>query len=268
MKKISILGIGWLGENLAKTLLEGKNKVVGTVSSKARAEALQKLGINAYCYQLGDKLNGKEEFLEADAFILTLPPSAAKPHYVREIKTLLAVIKQKQPLAAIFYTSSTSVYGNQAVHVDESSPTNPQSDNAKSIREVEQYMLKNFRKAILLRLGGLVGPNRHPVHYLAGREKLKQASAPVNLVHQNEVIKAILFLLALEQRKLIYNLVCPEHPEKSSFYQKVAKNLKLSLPNFDANDKTDNKTVVPRLIQEDGYTFIYKSPYDFPESKE
>jgi nucleoside-diphosphate-sugar epimerase len=65
----------------------------------------------------------------------------------------------------------------------------------------------------ILRLAGHIGPNRHPLRYfLRHRRPISNGQAPVNLIHQSDMIAAIVVLLQDVQQDSVYNLCWPEHP--------------------------------------------------------
>ncbi|KAG1652294.1 Protein YeeZ [Nymphon striatum] len=43
----------------------------------------------------------------------------------------------------------------------------------------------------IIRFGGLIGPNRHPITMLSGRKELSNGNYPINLIHLNDCIRII-----------------------------------------------------------------------------
>ncbi|MDO1499384.1 hypothetical protein Q2T40_03905 [Winogradskyella maritima] len=68
----------------------------------------------------------------------------------------------------IVFVSSTSVYGEIHGEVDEDTPPNPSTESGKQLTEAEKIFkdVKNFETTII-RFGGLIGPDRHPVTMLS-----------------------------------------------------------------------------------------------------
>jgi nucleoside-diphosphate-sugar epimerase len=50
-------------------------------------------------------------------------------------------------------------------------------------------------KTTILRFGGLIGEDRNPIRFLAGRENLENPDAPINLIHQTDCIGIILRII-------------------------------------------------------------------------
>jgi hypothetical protein len=47
-------------------------------------------------------------------------------------------------------------------------------------------------KTTVLRFGGLIGEDRNPFKFIAGRENMDNPDAPINLIHQADCIGIIL----------------------------------------------------------------------------
>ena len=92
MIQISILGCGWLGFPLAKTLIENKYKVKGSTTSDDKLAVLKNAGIIPFKIALAsDKIDGNmKDFLnKSDILIIDIPPKygkAKKEPFVKKIK--------------------------------------------------------------------------------------------------------------------------------------------------------------------------------------
>jgi nucleoside-diphosphate-sugar epimerase len=116
--------------------------------------------------------------------------------------------------------------------------------------EVEQLLLsnKNFETTIL-RFGGLIGEDRHPIKFLAGRENLENPEAPINLIHQEDCIGIIGAVLDKNCWNETFNAVAPQHPTRQEYYHKKAENLKLPFPNFAKNLETKGKLISSTKVE-------------------
>ena len=77
MKKISILGCGWLGLPLAKTLIEKGNSVKGSTTSIEKIIILKELEIEPYTISLSaNEIKGNiNSFLDqSEVLIINIPP--------------------------------------------------------------------------------------------------------------------------------------------------------------------------------------------------
>src|SRR5690554_5821426 len=189
--KVSIIGVGWLGEQMADYLLRNEIEVLGTTTSTDKAKRLIEKGINAIPMDLKSPQLSTliwSEIAQSDWVIYTIPPSGFGSTYAAYSIRFFEQLQQYVVEGTIIFTSSTSVYGNEARIVDEDSKLNPESENAKQIVKVEDFIQNNFDRYSIWRMGGLVGPERHPVNYLTGRSGISKPKAPVNLVHSADII--------------------------------------------------------------------------------
>ena len=79
MKKISIVGLGWVGMPLALSLLGRGYQVVGSKTTSDGVEAARMSGIECYPLVMTPELECEqddlEQLLDADALVITLPAS-------------------------------------------------------------------------------------------------------------------------------------------------------------------------------------------------
>ena len=153
---------------------------------------------------------------------------------------------QQLQLAHVVYASSTSVYGSEVRVCDEESRVAPESDHAKQIVRSEQIWQSSGLPCVsILRLGGLYDDERHPVRRLSGRVAIKGGKHPVNVVSRSSAVAALTRHVAHAQGG-VFNVVEAVHPSRSEFYSQEALRLGLPLPEFDASDASDGKTVISR----------------------
>jgi hypothetical protein len=111
----------------------------------------------------------------------------------------------------------------------------------------------------------LIGEDRHPVHFLAGRTNLENPKAPINLIHQEDCIGIILEILRtpevsgqndnLEWNET-FNAVAPFHPSRQEYYTQKALEFNLALPEFNLESPTFGKTILSDKVETVlGYTF-------------
>ena len=260
MNRICIVGLGWLGEELGVALKEIGFSVKGTTTSLEKIPSLKQKVDDVVHFNLSN--TSPADLGKVDVLVYTIPPSSVED-YAQLSSTFLSAVRKQNPEMKIIYTSSTSVYGNGEREVTEKSTIEPKSSSAVKISEVEEYVQKSFSQWAILRMGGLVGGERHPVKYLAGRNGISKPLAPVNLLHREDAIGAILHLLANFETG-VYNLCSENHPFKKVFYSAVASENNLATIEFDEGDITKDKVVNCNAIKKSGFEFKYTSPYDFP----
>jgi nucleoside-diphosphate-sugar epimerase len=269
MAQISILGCGWLGIPLAETLIKDGFLVKGSTTSEEKLSKLAKIGIKPFLITLDNKkVSGAiDDFIHgSETLIIDIPPqlrgknsnaySATEKIFVEKIKTLIPHI-EKSAIQNVLFVSSTSVYGEANVTITETTPSKPDTESGKQLLETELLLQNNTHfKTTILRFGGLVGEDRNPIRFLAGKQNLENPETPINFIHQEDCIGIILKILSTSSWNEIYNGVSPFHPTRETYYTQKATELSLPLPTFD-----HSKTSIKKLILSDkiarvlGYSF-------------
>lgn len=274
MKKVAIVGLGWLGMPLALSLTATGWRVSGSKTTPDGVEAVRMCGIDGYQLSLNPQIVCESDdlaaLLDVDALVITLPASrtaAGGENYLLAVQQLV-----DSALAAgvprMVFTSSTSVYGDTPGLTDESSPLKPVTVAGHTLQELESWLHQLPNTSVdILRLAGLVGPARHPGRFLAGKEGLSNGAQGVNLVHLEDVVEAIRLLLATPGGGRIYNLSAPLHPARQHFYPEVARQLGLTPPTFVADNATDNGGKLidgSKICRELGFSYRYPDPGKMP----
>jgi len=261
-KNIGILGCGWLGLPLAKKLIEKGYSVNGTTTSSNKLKVLQNAGINPFTVRLSETgIEGDIEgfFSGIETLIINIPPKLRGKQtesYVEKIKFLIAAIRKSEVFKVIF-VSSTAVYGNAEGDVSEESPTQPTTESGKQLVACEK-MLQSEKGFIttIIRFGGLIGPDRHPVTMLSGREQLSNGNHPINLIHLDDCIHLILNVLEQGYWGEVFNGVYPHHPKKQVYYFEEAQKRRLPAPSYKTeSQKKKGKLVLSKTFLEKGHTF-------------
>jgi nucleoside-diphosphate-sugar epimerase len=261
-KQISILGCGWLGLPLAKKLIEKNFSIKGSTTSEEKLIVLEENKIQPYLIALHeDKIIGDTtDFLnKSEVLIVDIPQKlrgSQAENFVSKIENLIIAI-EKSTIKKVLFVSSTSVYGDAfpIIEVNEESTLNPDSESGKQLVEVEQLLQsnKNFESTIL-RFGGLIGEDRHPIKFLAGRENVANPEAPINFIHQEDCIGIIEEILNQAQNdnwnwNETFNAVAPEHPKRADYYHKKALEMNLKVPTFVKDSKSKGKIISSQKLQ-------------------
>ncbi|MFS4466529.1 SDR family oxidoreductase [Maribacter sp. 2210JD10-5] len=245
IKSVAIMGCGWLGFPLAKRLLQEGYTIKGSTTSENKLETLQKEGIAPYLIQLTEhKIIGDiSGFLQnQQLLIINVPPrlrgKGSKESFVEKMKLVAEAVK-KSSIKKVIFVSSTSVYGDISGDVTEETTPVPQTESGKQLLQSELLFKKSLTSNItIIRFGGLIGPDRHPVTMLSGRENLSGGNAPVNLIHLDDCIRIISAILKKDQWGETFNAVYPHHPKKQEYYTLEAKKRTIKAPEY---QKIDNK---------------------------
>lgn len=248
MKKISILGCGWLGFPLAKSLIFKGYSVKGSTTSLEKIPLLQDAGIEAFqvalsAMEITENINN---FLEESEFlIINIPPKSKgtdTDDFTVKIQKLISFI-EKSPIRKVLFVSSISVYS--------------ETENGKQLLQAE-LLLQNHPKfkTTILRFGGLIGESRHPVHFLAGKQNLENPNAPINLIHQTDCIGIIERILEQNAFGETFDAVAPFHPTRKEYYTQKALELCLPLPEFKEDSASSEKIISAKKVELAlGYTF-------------
>ena len=252
---IAILGCGWLGIPLAKILLQSGYLVHGSTTTPAKIPHLQKWGIRPFLIRINDHLTGPiHQFLQCQTLIINLPPGRRDPNvttqYPKRIHLLLNNLANTL-VQQIIFISATSVYGQQQGICTEDSPLTPNTNSGKALVAAEKLVLDFSVPTTILRLSGLIGPDRHPALFLAGKKDLKRALAPVNLVQQADVIDVIHAILSQNKFGYTYNVCADEHPTRKDYYTAQALQLGLIPPTFDDRDHSQGKVISNTKIKQE-----------------
>ena len=244
VNKIGIIGCGWLGLPLAESLVNGGFEVRGTTTSRNKMAVLEEKGIQPFQISISEKeINGDiHAFLSSiEVLIINIPPKlrgkGPKESYIDKIKLLYLAIK-KSDVKNIIFASSTAVYGDAKGIVTEE--TKPLPTTASGIQLLQcENLLKNDNElnTIIIRFGGLIGPDRHPVTMLSGRQNLSNGDAPINLIHLDDCIGIIKTIIEHKHFNDVLNAVYPEHPTKKEYYTQAAIKRGLEPPTYHSTGK-------------------------------
>lgn len=266
MIKISFLGCGWLGVPLAKALVENGFSVNGSTTSTEKLLTLENAGIFPFLIELGEgSINGNvSEFLEgSQVLIIDIPPKlrgTATENFVAKIKNLIPFI-EKSGIKKVVFVSSTSVYSDENKLVTEETIANPDTESGKQLVACEQLLQHNSHfETTVLRFGGLIGFDRNPIRYLAGRTNIENPNAPINLIHQEDCIGILLKIIEANCWGETFNAVAPFHPNREDYYTQKAKEYDLELPIFATSKPSIGKTILSNKLEKVlNYQFIKDS---------
>ncbi len=254
-KSISIVGCGWYGFELAKTLVTLGYQVKGSTTTPSKLLSLAETGIKPYLlnFDPGIKIL-PQDFFDAEVLIICIPPKrneeqlAVYPEKIKRIAELATLYRVKD----LIFISATSVYGDVKKAVTELSPALPQTLSGKQVLRAEQLLAANPHfMTTILRFSGLVGPGRHPGRFFAGKKNIPNGKAPVNLIHLQDCIDLTVMILEKEAFGYTFNAAAPNHPQRQEFYTAAAKAIDLEEPEFIdelKSWKTISSIQVPKLL--------------------
>ena len=259
------MGCGWLGLPLARSLIGEGYEVYGTTTSKDKLPQLQKAGIVPYSISLSeDTIDGPiKEFLEkVTILVINVPPKLRGPNgenYIKKMELVHSAISNSK-VRKVLFVSSTSVYGDVQGRVTEETMPRPGTESGRQLLASERLFESTPNiETTIIRFGGLIGKDRHPIYMLSGKERLKNGNHPVNLIHLDDCISIISSVIQKNWWGEIFNAVYPLHPTKKEYYHQVAAKKGLVLPKYAQNSTLSGKEISSRRL-------IYVKKYDFKAS--
>ncbi|WP_405516930.1 SDR family NAD(P)-dependent oxidoreductase [Spirosoma sp. KNUC1025] len=253
---------------MAEYLLSKGYQVKGSATSSDKVSVLKRQGIEAYQLQLNPApTEDLDVLLKADILLINIPPKAGKQgneFHPEQIRHLTLAIPQS-PIKHVIYVSSTSVYPELKRTVIEDDVNEPQQSAAPALVEAEQLVLALApgRTVTVLRCAGLMGYNRIPGKYVAGRT-VDSGAVPVNYLHRDD---AVGILAAIIQQKMAgtFNAVAPEHPTREAVYRKSCADFGYELPTFVEPEKPVSFKIIgsEKLLNELDYSFRFSNPLSF-----
>ncbi len=245
--KIAVVGLGWLGLPLAKSLHAKGYEIIGSTTRSEKLMRLldSKLSVRILKIGRNNLVGDWTKFIQdVELLIINLPPGKNGTEVSDYPQQIAQLISRCEATLNVIFVSSTSVYGDESETVTEESATNPTRDAGKAVLEAENRIRAHFGKnATIVRFAGLIGENRHPGRFLKAGTSTYAAKRRVNLIDQTDCIRLIESIY--DQRKFgeIYNGCADEHPTYDVFYTKAAKALGLDSPQFDSSQPSSGKIV-------------------------
>lgn len=249
---ISILGCGWLGLPLAKHLISNAHRVKGSTTTPQKLETLKAHDIQPYLVNLTPELQEPEEvqsFWDSDVLVLNIPPGRKRDNVIDfhtvQINAVIGAITDS-PIKRVVFVSSTSVYPKHpgTVTEEDTIPGEAKRASGNALLQAESKLSESSPfDTTVIRFGGLIGYDRHPVKYLAGKKDLNRANAPVNLIHRDDCINIITHIIENNITGEFFNGVSDNHQTRKEYYTKAAKTAGMKPPEF-REDSTDNYKIV------------------------
>jgi nucleoside-diphosphate-sugar epimerase len=259
---ISILGCGWYGKALAKLLMQKGITVKGSATSEEKLGQLSAEGIIPFLVKFDAESESFDPaFFQCDVLVISITPRFRKGEtagYLPKIQRIIQTIHQYQ-IKKVIYISSTAVYGDHNSEVNELDEPQPDTESGVILLEAEKHFQNETAfKPTIIRFGGLVGPDRHPGRFFAGKKDIPNGMAPVNLIHQQDCLGISITIIEKNAFGHLFNACSPDHPQKTDFYGQAALKAGLSVPQF--VNELKNWKVVSSINLRDvlGYEFEVK----------
>jgi len=235
MRKVWIVGSGYIGQRVAAAELALGGRVHGLARSDASITALTELGAMAHRADLDDPTTLAALDLH-DACVYYFAPPPARGTRDSRIQNFLEAVVGRLP-RRIVYISTTGVYGDcHGEWVNEDHPPRPSAERAHRRVDAETQ-LRTFGErhnvtVVILRVPGIYGPGRLPRERLEkGLPVLRESESPwSNRIHADDLVSACLAAMTRGTSDNVYN-VSDGHPSTmTDYFNQVADALGLPRP--------------------------------------
>ena len=271
MKKVSIIGWGWLGEATGLLLQKQGYPVIGSSTRSEKVELLREKGLDAVHFALDPAPKGIDfqRLFDSEILVVTLPPRSRQGDgeaYLQQLASLRDLVANSAVKQVIFI-SSTGIYPNEnkaVPYTEEEEISESTAGNAILYRAEALMGASSTYDLTVLRMGGLMGEDRIPGTYFSGKEQVA-GHTRVNFIHQVDAAGMIAWVINQGLWNKIFNGVAPEHPLRREVYQHNANALGIPLPaSFqDAADEEVGRLISSEKIVFTGFTFEYPDPLTF-----
>lgn len=222
MRTAAIIGCGWLGQEMARALIQDGWRVIGTTTTPEKTSLLREAGIDPVLYRLGDA-----EPPQAGLVIVSTTPSRT-PDYVASLER---TVDGLPPDAHLVFISTTSVYAARpdVFPADSVIPGRPEPVDetttsrhspvpvAELIRAEGVFWGGRAHRSAILRCGALTGPGRDITRLYAGRE-VPDADKPANVSPSALVTARLRGLLAGNGWGVAANAIIEPRPTRQEAY--------------------------------------------------
>ena len=221
-----IIGCGFLGTYLATLLLDYQQSPACIVQSHASHTKLAKDNFQAIVHDL-DRSAERAEFILKDRQIYYLAPPSTSDEQDHRIDNFLALCKTHHP-SKIVYISTSGVYGDcQDSWVTEDQPLAPVSTRAKrrvyAEKALIEYCTHSSCDYIILRVGGIYGPNRLPIERLKDLTVICPEEAPhSNRIHVADLASVCYSAMNTNIQNEVINVADGHSTSMSDYYYKIA----------------------------------------------
>lgn len=217
-----ILGCGYIGEAIARSLVADGQQVLATTRSPERAAELLQRGVSATV--VASPADLPDALLQrCDAVLDSIPLARVEGALVASQPTWLPQLAPRlRHLRWAGYLSATSVYGDSGgAWVDEDSPCHPSGDRgAQRLLAEGAWLAQRDLPAEIFRLAAIYGPTRSVL------PRLRSGPAPVvrweppretARIHCADVVRALRAALARPRPGRVLNL-CDDDPVPHDVY--------------------------------------------------
>lgn len=261
-----VIGCGYLGKEIARAWQHEGGVVYGTTRTPEELKDLEKRGIHPIVFNT-ELSNQTFPWPPVDYVVISVAADGSDPKsyettYGSAVQKIVNSLLSRRSIKRVIYTSSVGIYSQEnGDWVNEQSPLMLVSHREKALYQAEQSVLNAPFPSMILRLGGIYGPNRNRISAVQQKSALENPDHYVNLIHVVDAAHSCLFLLNLPVNKEIVIGVdsCPVR--RGELVAHIAKRLHIDIPPTKGNSPFSagvrNKRCSNKKLKKLGYKFIF-----------
>lgn len=230
-----ITGCGYVGQRLARALIGAGTRPVALVRSARSAEYLGRRGIAAAAIDLDQPIEEPPAAAADSSVFYLVPPAPDVSDDDPRLRHFLAACTEAVPRRLI-YLSTSGVYGDcGGAWTDESQPPAPRTERARRRLAAEQiardWCETHGTELVILRVGGIYGPDRLPLDRLASTTVVCPDEAPwSNRIHVDDLVTALRIAARRGAPGEIYNIADGHPTTMTDYLYRVADSAGLPRP--------------------------------------
>lgn len=256
--KFVVGGCGWLGQKIGKSLVDLGHEVYGSYRREEVEREFRKQGIVGFQYSFSDSFTQlSTEITDNVDFVLITLPLQKKEQTDYYSKCIFNFVSQFDPKVKVIFTSSIGIYPNRTGEFDEAYIFSEEERRSSLFLAEEVVLNHNVNNSVILRLGGLIGENRHPIRSLSGKSIPTSGEAPLSLIHEKDIARFI-HILINHFEPGVYNLVYPTQLNKKEYYTRAAQTLGFSIPNFIGTSDVERKIISEKAMKMLHFSYVFR----------
>ena len=222
-----IVGCGHVGTRLARSLIGSGRRPVGLVRTQPAADALGRQGIAPVASNLDRTVEEPPAAAENGLVFYLVPPSPEADADDPRLRNFLAACGNERP-DRIVYVSTSGVYGDcSGAWVDETRTPAPATARARRRLAAEQILAEWSRETggdhVILRVGGIYGPERLPTDRLADMKVVRAQEAPwSNRIHVDDLVTVLRAAAERGRPGRVYNVADGSPTTMTDYLYRVA----------------------------------------------
>ncbi|MFC5626682.1 NAD-dependent epimerase/dehydratase family protein [Algoriphagus winogradskyi] len=272
MTKVSIIGLGWIGLPLAHLLQKAGHSVIGSTTSEEKKREIQDQGVQAIQFALVPFPQGKafQQLFTSEVLVINIPPKSRTTDgkfYLEQMKYLRTMIDQAG-IQKVLFVSSSGVYPSESREdpYKEGEELTAKTTGNLTLLKGEQTF-KNATELTIVRFGGLIGDDRIPGKYVAGKENVA-GHTRVNFIYRSDAARMLAWIIEKELWNETYNGVAPVHTVRKDIYDQNVRELGFEPPSSYQNASGSiDRLVSGEKILQTGFEFDFPNPLHFPYFK-